>query len=39
MTTDPVSISSNSSVDNALKLMEDRRSQISVLPVVSDRKR
>ena len=35
MTTDPVSISSNSSVDNALKLMEDRRSQISVLPVVS----
>lgn len=36
MTTDPVSISSNSSVDNALKLMEDRRSQISVLPVVSE---
>ena len=35
MTTDPVSISSNSSVDSALKLMEDRRSQISVLPVVS----
>ena len=35
MTTDPVSISSNSSVDKALKLMEDRRSQISVLPVVS----
>ena len=35
MTTNPVSISSNSSVDNALKLMEDRRSQISVLPVVS----
>ncbi len=35
MTTDPVSISSNSSVDNALKLMEDRRSQISVLPVIS----
>ncbi len=35
MTTDPISISSNSSVDNALKLMEDRRSQISVLPVVS----
>ena len=35
MTTDPVSISSNSSVDNALKLMEDRQSQISVLPVVS----
>ena len=35
MTTDPVSISSNSSVDNALKLMEDRLSQISVLPVVS----
>ena len=35
MTNDPVSISSNSSVDNALKLMEDRRSQISVLPVVS----
>ena len=35
-TTDPVSISSNSSVDNALKLMEDRRSQISVLPVVSE---
>ena len=34
MTNDPVSISSNSSVDNALKLMEDRRSQISVLPVV-----
>ena len=38
MTTDPVSISSNSSVDNALKLMEDRRSQISVLPVVSEEK-
>ena len=36
MTTDPISISSNSSVDNALKLMEDRRSQISVLPVVSE---
>ena len=36
MTTDPVSISSNSSVDSALKLMEDRRSQISVLPVVSE---
>ena len=36
MTTDPVSISSNSSVDNALKLMEDRSSQISVLPVVSE---
>ncbi len=36
MTNDPVSISSNSSVDNALKLMEDRRSQISVLPVVSE---
>ena len=36
MTTNPVSISSNSSVDNALKLMEDRRSQISVLPVVSE---
>ena len=36
MTTDPVLISSNSSVDNALKLMEDRRSQISVLPVVSE---
>ena len=36
MTTDPVSISSNSSIDNALKLMEDRRSQISVLPVVSE---
>ena len=36
MTTDPVSISSNSSVDNALKLMEDRRSQISVLPVVRE---
>ena len=36
MTADPVSISSNSSVDNALKLMEDRRSQISVLPVVSE---
>ena len=36
MTTDPVSILSNSSVDNALKLMEDRRSQISVLPVVSE---
>ena len=36
MTTDPVSISSNSSVDNALKLMEDRRSQISVLPVVNE---
>ena len=36
MTTDPVSISLNSSVDNALKLMEDRRSQISVLPVVSE---
>ena len=36
MTTDPVSISSSSSVDNALKLMEDRRSQISVLPVVSE---
>ena len=36
MTTDPVSISSNSSVDNALKLMEDRTSQISVLPVVSE---
>ena len=36
MTTDPVSISPNSSVDNALKLMEDRRSQISVLPVVSE---
>ena len=35
MTTDPVSILSNSSVDSALKLMEDRRSQISVLPVVS----
>jgi len=35
MTTDPVSISSNSSVDSALKLMEDRRSQISVLPVIS----
>ena len=35
MTTNPVSITSNSSVDNALKLMEDRRSQISVLPVVS----
>ena len=35
MTIDPVSISSNSSIDNALKLMEDRRSQISVLPVVS----
>ena len=35
MTTDPVSISSNSSVDNALKLMEDRRSQISVLPVIN----
>ena len=35
MTTDPISISSNSSVDNALKLMEDRLSQISVLPVVS----
>ena len=35
MTTDPVSIKSNSSVDSALKLMEDRRSQISVLPVVS----
>ena len=36
MTTDPISISSNSSIDNALKLMEDRRSQISVLPVVSE---
>ena len=36
MTTDPVSISSNSSIDNALKLMEDRSSQISVLPVVSE---
>ena len=36
MTTDPVSISPNSSVDNALKLMEDRRSQISVLPVVNE---
>ena len=36
MTTDPISISSNSSVDNALKLMEDRRSQISVLPVVNE---
>ena len=36
MTTDPVSILSNSSVDSALKLMEDRRSQISVLPVVSE---
>ncbi len=36
MTNDPVSISSNSSVDSALKLMEDRRSQISVLPVVSE---
>ena len=36
MTTDPISISSNSSVDNALKLMEDRSSQISVLPVVSE---
>ena len=36
MTTNPVSITSNSSVDNALKLMEDRRSQISVLPVVSE---
>ena len=36
MTTDPVSILSNSSVDNALKLMEDRRSQISVLPVISE---
>ena len=36
MTTDPISISSNSSVDNALKLMEDRTSQISVLPVVSE---
>ena len=36
MTTDPVSISPNSSVDSALKLMEDRRSQISVLPVVSE---
>ena len=36
MTTDPISISSNSSVDSALKLMEDRRSQISVLPVVSE---
>ena len=35
MTTDPVSISSNSSVDSALKLMEDRRSQISVLPEIS----
>ena len=36
MTTDPVSISSSSSIDNALKLMEDRTSQISVLPVVSE---
>ena len=36
MTTDPVSITSNSSIDSALKLMEDRRSQISVLPVVSE---
>ena len=36
MTIDPVSISSNSSIDNALKLMEDRSSQISVLPVVSE---
>ena len=36
MTNDPVSISSNSSIDNALKLMEDRSSQISVLPVVSE---
>ena len=36
MTTDPISITSNSSIDSALKLMEDRRSQISVLPVLSE---
>ena len=39
MTSDPISVSIEMPLDNALKLMEDRKSQISILPVIDSNNR
>ena len=39
MTSDPISVSIEMPLDNALKLMEDRKYQISILPVIDSNNR